>query len=343
MLRQWEMLRMLTVARTSSKLDGRWDRASTIARRLAEAGYDVSVRTVQRDLKQLSVIFPIELNDKNPRDYGWRWISGASLDIPGMSVSEALAMRLVEMHMTALLPASMLHGLRGIFDRAEATLDQLQKESGNPSKQWLDKIRVVPPAQPMLPPDLDSEIQAEIYQAVLSKRQLTASYRPVHHEKGQELILHPHGLILRGPVTYLVATAWNYEDVRLYAVHRFDRAVMLDAAATVSAKFSLEQALTNGLAEFTKKEKPIRLELLCSSELAAYLAETKLSADQKIEPAGSEWQRVSATVNDAWQLRWWILSQGPAVKVIAPSALRAEIMKNLSTTIRHYETKTTHQ
>ncbi len=90
---------MLTVSRYNSKQEGRWDKASEITSRLNDVGYAVSVRTVQRDLKELSEIFPIELNDKNARDYGWRWMKNANLDIPGMSVSEALALRLVEMHL----------------------------------------------------------------------------------------------------------------------------------------------------------------------------------------------------------------------------------------------------
>ena len=57
--RQWEMMRMLTVSRADTKQDGRWDKASDITAKLNDAGYDVSVRTVQRDLKELSEIFPI--------------------------------------------------------------------------------------------------------------------------------------------------------------------------------------------------------------------------------------------------------------------------------------------
>ena len=160
--RQWEMMRMLTVSRADTKLDGRWDKASDITAKLNDAGYDVSVRTVQRDLKELSEIFPIELNDKNPRDFGWRWPKGAHLDIPGMSIPEALAMSLVETHMKQLLPATMLDGLQGVFSLAQQKLDQAQKNE-NRSKDWLNKVRVVPPTQPLLPPVVKEDVQASLY------------------------------------------------------------------------------------------------------------------------------------------------------------------------------------
>ena len=94
--RQWEMMRMLPASRSDSIASGNWQKASEIKVKLNAKGYEVSIRTVQRDLNELAEIFPIELNDKNPQDYGWRWIKGANLDIPGMSVPEALAMSLVE-------------------------------------------------------------------------------------------------------------------------------------------------------------------------------------------------------------------------------------------------------
>lgn len=169
LMRQWDMMRMLTVSRSDTKQDGRWDKASEIAARLNDMGYGVSVRAVQRDLLELSTIFPIDLNNKNPRDYGWRWIKGANLAIPGMSISEALAMRLVETHLKQLLPDTMLNGLQGVFSLAKTKLDEVEKQNSNHSKDWLNKARVVPPTQPLLPPTVNAEIQADTYQALLKK------------------------------------------------------------------------------------------------------------------------------------------------------------------------------
>ena len=328
LLRQWEMMRMLTVSRSLSKHDGRWDKASEITARLITAGYNVSVRTVQRDLKELSDIFPIELNDKNPRDYGWRWIKGANLDIPGMTVPEALAMCLVETHMKQLLPISMLEGLQGLFTLAQSKLEKVEKaEDANSSysKNWLGKVRVVPPVQPLLPPVVKKGVQAAIYEAVLENRQLTASYQPMGREQPKDYVLHPLGLIMRGALTYLVASARNYADVRLYALHRFSKAEVLDAAAIVPKGFNLDTAIANGLADFANQGAPSELELRCTEKVAAYLVETPLAADQKLEPQANGWVRMTATVNDTWQLHWWLLGQGDGVEVINPPELRNQL------------------
>ena len=88
-------------------------------------GFNVSVRTVQRDLKELSNIFKIDLNDKNSRDYGWRWGKEASFDIPNISIPEALTLQLAKMHLRPLLPAAMFSELNGIFVQAKNKLDKV--------------------------------------------------------------------------------------------------------------------------------------------------------------------------------------------------------------------------
>ena len=339
LLRQWEMMRMLTVSRSDSKHDGRWDKASEIAAKLNAAGFDASVRTVQRDLKDLSGIFPIELNDKNPRDYGWRWFKGANLDIPGMSVPEALAMRLVETHMKQLLPAAMMTGLQGVFSLAQSKLDKVEKQNNNHSKDWLDKVRVVPPAQPLLPPVVKEDIEAAIYQAVLENRQIKVGYLSIGTEQPKDYVLHPLGLIMRGALIYLVASAWDYTDARLYALHRFSKVEILDTAVKAPEGFDLDQALTSGLADFANQGDPIQLELRCTEEVAAYLAETPLATDQKTEPETDGWVRLTATVNDTWQLHWWLLGQGAGVEVTAPENLRTGIKKILEEALIQYRQK----
>lgn len=325
LLRQWEMMRMLTVSRYDKQTDGQWDKASEIATKLNDRGYAVSVRTVQRDLQELSEIFDIEINNKNPRDYGWRWRKGANLNIPGMSVSEALAMRLVETHMKQLLPATMLGGLQGVFSLAQAKLDKVETINRNHTKDWLNKVRLVPPTQPMLPPSINQEVQADIYQALLENKQIKANYQPVNHNQSKEYLLHPLGLIMRGAVSYLVASAWDYTEVQLYALHRFSKVEILREAIKVPDGFNLDESIESGLAEFANQGAPIHLELRCNQWLANYLAETPLSSDQKITPETDGWLRLTATVNDTWQLHWWLMGQGDAVEVFAPITLRQSI------------------
>lgn len=340
LLRQWEMMRMLTVSRYDKQSDGRWDKASEITTKLNEKGYTVSVRTVQRDLQELSEIFDIEVNNKNPRDYGWRWRKGADLNIPGMSVSEALAMRLVETHMKQLLPAAMLDGLQGVFQLAQAKLDKAETINRNHTKDWLSKVRVIPPSQPMLPPLVDHEIQSDIYQALLDSKQINASYQPINNSQPKEYNMHPLGLIMRGAVSYLVASAWDYTEVQLYALHRFSKVEILKDSVKAPEGFNLDASIASGLGEFSNQGATIELVLRCAKWVAAYLAETPLSSDQIIEPEANGWFRLTATVNDTWQLHWWLMGQGAGVEVCAPVELRKKITSALLEAVHVYSINT---
>jgi predicted DNA-binding transcriptional regulator YafY len=69
-LRQWLILVMLPPP--PRRID-----SAAIATALRERGYDVHRRTVQRDLVQLSAIFPI-VADERRRPFGWRWSESAT-------------------------------------------------------------------------------------------------------------------------------------------------------------------------------------------------------------------------------------------------------------------------
>ena len=70
--RQWQIL---------SQLDRkRWLGTTHIKEQLDLMGFDISLRTIQRDLNSLAERFPIEKNNTNPQ--GWRWREDAPMQSP---------------------------------------------------------------------------------------------------------------------------------------------------------------------------------------------------------------------------------------------------------------------
>lgn len=65
-----------------------------------------------------------------------------------------------------------------------------------------------------------------------------------------------------------------------------------------------------------------------SDPLARQLREAPLSADMQLT-ALEQGHRLTATVEDGWALRLWVLSQGAGVVIEQPSELRSEISKTL--------------
>jgi predicted DNA-binding transcriptional regulator YafY len=296
---------------------------------LHDRGFEVSKRQVLRDLEVLSGIFPLLCNDKG-QPYGWRWSDGAACDIPGITTAEALSLVLAEEAIRPFLPPALSRVMQPQFDLAKKKLQTLGP--GHPLSRWQDKIASVPPTMPLLPPNINPEILSRIQNAVLQEKQVEVDYQRLTAEKAEPLILHPLGLILRGNIMYLIATAYDYDDVRLYALHRMRQVMLREETINPPTDFVLSDYLEAGNGHFRSETGDIRLEVQVSKELGHLLMETPLSLDQAIEPH-AEGYRLFATVPHTWQLEWWILSQAERIVVIAPKQLSDRIRSILASSL----------
>ena len=320
--RQWELLKLLPT-RGSGKS------AKDIADALAEAGFAVSKRQVERDLIDLQEVFGLECNDVSI-PYGWRW-GAAPIELPGVTLAEALSLEIVEETLKPLLPASVLRTVQPRFAQAKAKLAALREQ--NKAASWADKVASVPPTMQMLPPVIDEEILEAVQTALLNEEQVDVCYQTLS-EESKGLRLHPLGLVVRGAATYLVATAFDYTDVRLYALHRFKSADRTFAPFKKPKGFKLNQYVDEGALQFGKGQV-LKLIARIDESLAKYLAETPLSANQKIKSIEGGFE-LSASVVDSWQLHWWVLSQGGAIEIVSPTALRNRIVGSLKEALSHY-------
>jgi len=79
----------------------------------------------------------------------------------------------------------------------------------------------------------------------------------------------------------------------------------------------------------------IEMQAWVSDPLAKQLREAPLSVDMQLT-ALDQGHRLRATVEDGGPLRWWVLSQGDAVVIEEPPALREEIARTLSKAAAQY-------
>ena len=323
--RQWEML--TAIPRYPRKIT-----ASDLQSKLDRAGFTTTKRTVERDLQTLSEQFPLTCDDRS-KPYGWSWKKDApSFSVPGLTVDEALTLQLVSQYLVPVLPASTLRSLRPHFEQAEKILGE--SSPSRPARTWTRKVRIVHPGQLLLPPKINREVYGAITDALLHDRKIKATYLGRDESQPKELELHPLALVQRGPVTYLIARAFDYRDAWLYAVHRFRSAEVLDEAAK-HASFDLDAYIASGKFGFGEG-KSIRLTALFDEEIVAHLRESPLSNDQTLAREAGGQTRVVATVMDTPQLRWWLLGFGDGVEVLKPVALRRELAAIARSMARRY-------
>ena len=322
--RQWELLRKLP-----SRGAGKSAKDLTLA--LVQDGYSVSKRQVERDLQDLSSIFPLHCNDAG-MPYGWRWADHASLDLPGLTVADALSLKLVEQSLKSQLPPAILTGLLPRFAEAERKLEALG--GGNTNAHWPDKVRSISPGLNLQKIPLDATLLATVQECLLNDEQIEAEYLSGEGKATKALVLHPLALVTRGPATYLVATAFDYPDTRRYALHRFVSATRSYESSRRPPDFDIDAYLRAGGMEFGDGT-PIHLLAFVSPGLATVLNEAPLADDQVLEPEG-ERIHLSVTHADSWQLRWWLLSQGDQIEVLEPESLRQQMMASLIAALAQY-------
>lgn len=315
LFRQWHMLRR--IPRYPQKVT-----VQSIRDHLRGEGIEVTERTLQRDLNELSRLFPLA-SDEREKPFGWSWRKDAkSFDLPGLSVAEALTWVMAEQHLAPILPVSMMELLQPCFRSAHERLDN--EPTPHRGQSWLNKVRTVPPTQPLIAPEISPDVQRLISEALLHEQQIEVQYRRKNESTPTRYQIHPLALIQRGSILYLYARFADYDNARSLAVHRIESVQRLDTPATPPEGFDLDTKIAEGVWGFGG-EQSLSLVLRFYDKKGEHLRETPLSKDQDIQAENEATLIVKATVPDTPQLHWWLLGFGDGVEVVAPESLRHDL------------------
>ncbi len=315
-LRQWAMLK--SVPREPRKIDTR-----SLRQLLEQEGFNISQRSIQRDLNKLSKVFPGLQSDGNRDVAGWFWKSNTAVqDFPAIDPPMALTFKLAESFLGSLRPPSVMDRVRPYLDASDKVLESIDEQG---YRNWASKVAVVPRTQPLIPAVVDPEVLRVIYDALLHQKRFKGWYKP-RGKAEAEYDFKPYGIVYRDSVIYLVGAVWNYDDPLQYALHRFRKCEPLDEGFEIPGDFNLDEYIASGAFEYVVGDgKPFRLTAVFLHEAGMHLFETPLSKDQKIIRKRDGRLQVSATVNNTQQLRWWLLGFGSGVRVVAPAWLKREL------------------
>ena len=306
--RQWQILSRLST--------GKWMGTRELQEQLQREGIDISLRTIQRDLNQISQRFPIESNKTVPQ--GWRWRSDAPIQsLPHMTSSQAVTFMMVEEHLKHLLPPSLLEEMHPWFDLARRSLS-----NQNNVRQWINRVRIVPANQPLIPPLVDRQAQQSIYEGLLQDKQLECVYHSRISSEEKTYILNPLALVQKGSIIYLVCTRHDKTDIQTFALHRFKTAEVLSSRALHPVGFDIDAYIDSGAlgfrVDFNQPVENIHLRIHLNEKDAQFFEESQLSRDQTITRHEHGLAVVSATVPFTSQLVWWLRSFGNKIQHIEP-------------------------
>ncbi|WP_184999827.1 helix-turn-helix transcriptional regulator [Salinisphaera japonica] len=330
--RQWTMLRH--IPRAPQRVT-----TSALVTRLADEGFGVTPRTVERDLDKLATLFGYTC-DTEGRTNHWYWPKNfGAVEIPGLEPNTALAFRLAEQHLSRLLPPATLDLLTPYFERARNVLDA---DSQKPLTHWQNKIRVIGHGPQLAAPTLDTDIQRTMYDALLHERRVTVDYAPRSDDAGRikQYEFSPLGLVSRDGMLYLVGPLWEYDNVVQLALHRVKTLEPVDKSVYRPADFNLDDYIhAEGGFNYPTGEGTVELVLHANEATGAHLAERPISDDQTITGRANSVE-IRASVLDTDALMWWLLGLGDGIEVLKPERLRRRIIDTLETTLAQYSPTT---
>lgn len=293
--------------------------------KLHERGFQVDMRSLQRDLKdRLALHFPLACDDSS-KPYRWFFDHDFHCNLPALDVPSALTLVLAEEYLKGLLPPVVVGQLSPQFRDARRLLDGLEK---NGLSQWARRVRAIPNGKALTPAPLDEQTWQVVSEALLSHQAIDVTYRSRSADEHKQLTLHPQGMVSRHSVTYLVATVNDYGDIRQFALHRIEQVILSKTRWREAEGFCIDDYIASGAFGYRLSKEPVLLKARIEPHVAWLLSETPLSEEQSLtELADTDWQLLEARVPDDQQTLWWLKAMGVSIEVLEPLAWREEILE----------------
>ena len=295
-----------------------------IFQRLYDEGFNVSIRTIERDLSRLPDIFPslIEVDDRS-KPVTYRQPINAR-KYSAMNPTEAICLELAYTYLDPLLPNTSLNDIQPYLKEAEAVLSET---AATKMKRWRDKVQTINEGFQLKQAKIKDGILQNIHKALWEERAINAKYKGAKSNIVKDYMLHPAGIVNRGRICYLIC---SFDDdnnrITYLPLHRFYDVNIIQEQKSRHAQEKVVN-LTKNLFGFNVAREKIKIKLKFSIDAGRHLYETPLSNKQKIHQSKDGYIIVEDTVPGGGELSWWIRAFGDSVEILKPQSLRDEFKK----------------
>ena len=305
--------------------------------KLGALGFEVSRKTVERDLQKLPELFPqhVFVNDLS-KPYGYKSPQG-SRKISGMTPEQAICLQLAFEYLYPLLPNRSLEPITPYLKEAEAILEM---NATKRMRNWKNKVLTLNEGFNLMPAKIKKGILPTIQSSLWEGKQIKVKYTSAYKKKLKTYTLHPVGLVYRGRISYLICSFEKHlDDFSYLALHRFHSVEILNESSIHRDKNVKSVAEIVG---FLVSPKKIKVKLKFSKTAGGHapgghLKETPISNNQKITETDDGFIIVEDTISDVLEFKWWVRAFGDAVEVIKPKSLREEFAQMSNRMRKMYE------
>ena len=329
-------LRLLSIMELLPKSsDGsRGINTNQIYQELQQAGYEVSKRTVERDLNELMDIFPLDYMRK-AEGKCWFLLDAYESKTNYIRPTEALMLVLSEKLILQTLPKTLAGKLETRIKNAQNILS-----SDMNYQRLVDKIHLISDGIPLASSLLliDERSRECVYSGILKEQSIELAYQPSNSLSSYSFKANPVGIILRGHSQYLIASKKESpNELKLYLFNNIKSVENLFEPATIPNKEVLDSFIEKNPSGWVLKDEIINVELYVKSYAHEHLTRNNLADNQHTKKVDDLWYSVSFQITPTYDLIAWILKFGSDVICQKPEWLRKKIMAIMTDAIRQYE------
>ena len=305
-----------------------------IFRRLYDDGFNVSIRTIERDLSRLPDIFPslIEVDDRS-KPFTYRQPVNAR-KYSAMNPTEAICLELAFSFLNPILPKKTLDPINPYLKEADAVLNESHAKK---YKNWKDKVLTINEGLQLQSANVTQKVINNIHEALWDEKVVIAKYQSRTKKYADNYKIHPAGLDYRGRIIYLICSFDDNPNKIVYLpLQRFKSIEILPEEKSFHHGKKVAN-LVKDLLGFKLNNKKLKVKLKFSKMAGAHLFETPLSKKQTIKETRDGYFMVEDEVIDNMELRYWIRAFGDEVEVVQPKILRDEFTKLSKRLRKKYE------
>ena len=289
--------------------------------------FEVSVRTIYRDMNALFIDFPIR-PEAGPEG-GYSFMEGYKLPSLPFSKKEVAALTLmgsVTEQKLGLIDA-------GVFKKAFSKLmssfpEAYRRESSRSSERILIDI------EPWKTPPKTTEVVNQLREAIHKDKLIEFQYDKGKGRREKQKV-EPYGLCFRSGFWYLVGFSGKRKAFRLFRTDRFSKLKVTGESFKRDPEFKLEEFWTKELPK-EYREKGTEVKIIFDRSVANEVKKTVWGAGsvKKLKDGRLE---LTFRTFDMPRLISFVLSFGPRAEIIEPENIRSKVRKALREALEKYE------
>lgn len=183
----------------------------------------------------------------------------------------------------------------------------------------------------------DADRFRRLARAVRERRRLRLEYWTASRDETCTRLVDPYHLASIDGDWYLVAYCHLREDVRMFCPGRIRSLQEMGDRFERPADFRFEDYIDASFRAVRGDGPMQRVRLWFAPKAARYVRERTWHPSQRIQSGGDGSLVLTLKVSHMLEVKRWALSHGAACLVLEPDQLRAEVLDELKSALRHYE------